>query len=56
MNMFGFILFNRDVIAAEVARRTGKTRQAGPAELAGRLLPHLRQGHRRRQSSGSSTA
>jgi thymidylate synthase len=25
MNMFGFILFNRDVIAAEVARRTGKT-------------------------------
>jgi thymidylate synthase len=25
MNMFGFIMFNRDMIAAEVARRTGKT-------------------------------
>jgi thymidylate synthase len=25
MNMFGFILFNRDVIAAELARRTGRT-------------------------------
>jgi thymidylate synthase len=25
MNMFGFILFNRDIIAAEVARRTGRT-------------------------------
>jgi thymidylate synthase len=29
MNMFGFILFNRDVIAAEVARRSGKTIQLG---------------------------
>jgi len=25
MNMFGFVMFNRDVIAAELARRTGKT-------------------------------
>jgi thymidylate synthase len=25
MNMFGFIMFNRDVIAAEVARRAGRT-------------------------------
>jgi thymidylate synthase len=25
MNMFGFVLFNRDVIAAEVARRAGRT-------------------------------
>ena len=24
MNMFGFVLFNRDVIAAEVARRSGR--------------------------------
>jgi thymidylate synthase len=29
MNMFGFILFNRDVIAAEVARRAGKTVKLG---------------------------
>jgi thymidylate synthase len=29
MNMFGFVLFNRDVIAAEVARRTGKTVRLG---------------------------
>lgn len=25
MNMFGFVMFNRDVIAAELSRRTGKT-------------------------------
>ena len=25
MNMFGFIMFNRDIIAAEVARRSGRT-------------------------------
>ena len=25
MNMFGFILFNRDIIAAEIARRSGRT-------------------------------
>jgi thymidylate synthase len=25
MNMFGFVLFNRDVIAAEVGRRAGRT-------------------------------
>ena len=29
MNMFGFTLFNRDVIAAEVARRAGKTVKLG---------------------------
>ena len=29
MNMFGFTLFNRDVIAAEVASRTGKTVRLG---------------------------
>ncbi len=29
MNMFGFVLFNRDVIAAEVARRSGKTVKLG---------------------------
>jgi thymidylate synthase len=29
MNMFGFVMFNRDVIAAEVARRTGKTIKLG---------------------------
>ena len=29
MNMFGFVLFNRDVIAAEVARRAGKTVKLG---------------------------
>jgi thymidylate synthase len=29
MNMFGFIQFNREVIAAEVARRSGKTIQLG---------------------------
>jgi thymidylate synthase len=29
MNMFGFIVFNRDIIAAEVARRTGKTIKLG---------------------------
>ena len=29
MNMFGFILFNRDVIAAEIARRSGRTVQLG---------------------------
>jgi thymidylate synthase len=29
MNMFGFIMFNRDVIAAEVAKRTGKTVKLG---------------------------
>jgi thymidylate synthase len=29
MNMFGFVMFNRDVIAAEVARRSGKTIQLG---------------------------
>jgi len=29
MNMFGFIIFSRDVIAAEIARRTGKTIKLG---------------------------
>lgn len=29
MNMFGFVMFNRDVIAAEIARRTGKTIKLG---------------------------
>jgi len=29
MNMFGFIMFNRDVIAAEIARRSGKTVNLG---------------------------
>lgn len=29
MNMFGFVMFNRDVIAAEVARRSGKTIKLG---------------------------
>jgi len=29
MNMFGFIMFSRDVIAAEIARRTGKTVKLG---------------------------
>ncbi|ACB74612.1 thymidylate synthase [Opitutus terrae] len=29
MNMFGFVIFNRDVIAAEIARRTGKTIKLG---------------------------
>lgn len=29
MNMFGFILFNRDVIAAEVAKRSGRTVKLG---------------------------
>jgi len=29
MNMFGFILFNRDIIAAEVARRAGRTVRLG---------------------------
>ena len=29
MNMFGFVLFNRDVIAAEVSRRAGKTVKLG---------------------------
>jgi thymidylate synthase len=29
MNMFGFILFNRDVIAAEVAKRSGRTVRLG---------------------------
>ena len=29
MNMFGFTMFNRDVIAAEVAKRTGKTVRLG---------------------------
>ena len=29
MNMFGFILFNRDVIAAEVARRSGRRVELG---------------------------
>lgn len=29
MNLFGFILFNRDVIAAEVARRSGRTVKLG---------------------------
>ena len=29
MNMFGFILFSRDVIAAEIAQRTGKTVRLG---------------------------
>ncbi|MEI8121707.1 MAG: thymidylate synthase [bacterium] len=29
MNMFGFVLFNRDVIAAEVSRRTGRPVQLG---------------------------
>ena len=29
MNMFGFVRFNRDVIAAEVARRAGKTVRLG---------------------------
>jgi thymidylate synthase len=29
MNLFGFVMFNRDVIAAEIARRTGKTIKIG---------------------------
>ena len=29
MNMFGFVMFNRDVIAAEIARRSGKTIRLG---------------------------
>lgn len=29
MNMFGFVLFNRDVVAAEIARRAGKTVRLG---------------------------
>jgi hypothetical protein len=29
MNMFGFILFNRDVIAAEIARRSGHSVKLG---------------------------
>jgi thymidylate synthase len=29
MNMFGFILFNRDLIAAEIARRSGRTVKLG---------------------------
>jgi thymidylate synthase len=29
MNMFGFIMFNRDVVAAEIARRSGRTVQLG---------------------------
>ena len=29
MNMFGFIMFNRDVIAAEIARRSGRTVNLG---------------------------
>lgn len=29
MNMFGFAVFNRDVIAAEIAKRTGKTIKLG---------------------------
>lgn len=29
MNMFGFVMFNRDVIAAEIARRTGLTIKLG---------------------------
>jgi thymidylate synthase len=29
MNMFGFVIFNRDVIAAEIAKRTGKTVKLG---------------------------
>jgi thymidylate synthase len=29
MNMFGFVMFNRDVIAAEIARRAGRTVRLG---------------------------
>ena len=29
MNMFGFIMFNREIIADEVARRSGKTVKLG---------------------------
>ena len=29
MNMFGFVMFNKEVIADEVARRTGKTVKLG---------------------------
>jgi len=29
MNMFGFIIFNKEVIAGEVAKRTGKTIKLG---------------------------
>jgi thymidylate synthase len=29
MNLFGFVMFNRDVIAAEIARRTGRTVKIG---------------------------
>lgn len=29
MNMFGFVLFNRDIVAAEVARRAGKSVKLG---------------------------
>jgi thymidylate synthase len=29
MNMFGFIMFNKDIIADEVAKRTGKTVKLG---------------------------
>lgn len=29
MNMFGFIMFNRDVVAAEIARRSGRTVHLG---------------------------
>jgi thymidylate synthase len=29
MNMFGFILFNRDVIAAEIAKRSGRSVKLG---------------------------
>jgi thymidylate synthase len=29
MNMFGFIRFNREIIADEIARRSGKTVQLG---------------------------
>jgi thymidylate synthase len=29
MNMFGFVMFNRDVIAAEVAKRTGEEVRLG---------------------------
>ena len=29
MNMFGFIIFNQDLIAAEIEKRTGKTVRLG---------------------------
>ena len=51
MNMFGFTLFNRDVIAAGVAETHWQDREARPDELACRFMAYLRQGHRKRKAA-----